>query len=282
MPAPPDLPIPPGDATAAVEAERRRIAALLDGRIVEPLGLLLSQAHAYEQTMSANPQARLVASVLSSLAGRVIQQVRDLEADLYPALLFRLGLAPALEAYAGQVERAEGLRVALALARLDERLPVTLELALYRLAQAAVERAGHTAGATRVALRLEARGDRLILSAADNGLRGGDDPLPDALRAASARVEQVGGQIETGRAAEGGLLLSASLALRPAADLTPRERDVLRLLAEGRTNREIGAVLHISHRTVNFHLDNLYTKLGVTTRTEAVIEALRRDWIDPG
>jgi len=113
-------------------------------------------------------------------------------------------------------------------------------------------------------------------------LRGGDDPLPDALRAASARVEQVGGQIETGRAAEGGLLLSASLALRPAADLTPRERDVLRLLAEGRTNREIGAVLHISHRTVNFHLDNLYTKLGVTTRTEAVIEALRRDWIDPG
>ena len=72
------------------------------------------------------------------------------------------------------------------------------------------------------------------------------------------------------------------LALHPAADLTAREQDVLRLLARGQSNRQIGAALVISHRTVNFHLDNLYAKLGVRSRTEAVLEALRRGWIDPG
>ena len=76
--------------------------------MIAPLSLLLSQAHAYEVTLADNLQARLVASVLSSLAQRVVQQVRDLEADLYPRLLERLGLEAALEAYAGQIQRANG------------------------------------------------------------------------------------------------------------------------------------------------------------------------------
>lgn len=61
---------------------------------------------------------------------------------------------------------------------------------------------------------------------------------------------------------------------------TPRETAVLRLVAQGMTNREIGQVLSISHRTVQGHLANLYGKLNVNTRTEAVTEALRLGWID--
>ena len=61
--------------------------------------------------------------------------------------------------------------------------------------------------------------------------------------------------------------------------LTPREIDVLRLAAEGMTNRAIGHELDISHRTVQGHLANVYGKLGVNSRTEAVTEALRRGWI---
>jgi DNA-binding NarL/FixJ family response regulator len=61
--------------------------------------------------------------------------------------------------------------------------------------------------------------------------------------------------------------------------LTPREIDVLRLAAEGMTNRAIGHALDISHRTVQGHLASVYDKLGANSRTEAVTEALRRGWI---
>jgi DNA-binding NarL/FixJ family response regulator len=61
--------------------------------------------------------------------------------------------------------------------------------------------------------------------------------------------------------------------------LTDRELDVLRLVAQGLTNRAIGDDLSISHRTVQGHLVSVYGKLGVNSRTEAVTEALRRGWI---
>lgn len=64
-----------------------------------------------------------------------------------------------------------------------------------------------------------------------------------------------------------------------AEPLTGRELDVLRLAASGLTNRAIGSRLEISHRTVQGHLANIYAKLGVSSRTEAVTEALRRGWI---
>ena len=61
--------------------------------------------------------------------------------------------------------------------------------------------------------------------------------------------------------------------------LTGREIEVLRLAARGMTNREIGQALEISHRTVQGHLASIYGKLTVSSRTEAVTEALRRGWI---
>jgi DNA-binding NarL/FixJ family response regulator len=51
--------------------------------------------------------------------------------------------------------------------------------------------------------------------------------------------------------------------------LTPREREVLDLVAEGRTNAEIAESLWVSRGTVRKHLDNIYAKLGVHTRTAA-------------
>jgi two-component system NarL family response regulator len=58
--------------------------------------------------------------------------------------------------------------------------------------------------------------------------------------------------------------------------LTPRELSNLRLMADGKTNKEIANVLGISERTVKTHLGHLFEKLGVTSRTEAVKIATRR------
>ena len=58
--------------------------------------------------------------------------------------------------------------------------------------------------------------------------------------------------------------------------LTPRELSTLRLIADGRSNKEIANELEISERTVKTHLGHLFAKLGVTSRTEAVKIAMRR------
>ena len=71
------------------------------------------------------------------------------------------------------------------------------------------------------------------------------------------------------------LLRRVSLALDPAqrrlsvAALTPRETEVLSWLAKGKTNRDIGDILGMSPRTVNKHLEHIFEKLGVETRTAA-------------
>jgi DNA-binding CsgD family transcriptional regulator len=57
------------------------------------------------------------------------------------------------------------------------------------------------------------------------------------------------------------------------AGLTPREREVVAWLGAGKTNREIAAILDASPRTVEKHLEHVYVKLGVETRTAAVMRA---------
>lgn len=58
--------------------------------------------------------------------------------------------------------------------------------------------------------------------------------------------------------------------------LTPREMATLRLMADGKANKEIASELAISERTVKTHLGHLFEKLGVTSRTEAIKVATRR------
>ena len=64
-----------------------------------------------------------------------------------------------------------------------------------------------------------------------------------------------------------------------AEALTERELEVLRLAARGLTNKAIAQALSISDRTVQGHLANIYAKMSVGSRTEAVTEALRQGWI---
>ncbi|AQA22919.1 bacterial regulatory, luxR family protein [Rhodococcus sp. MTM3W5.2] len=66
---------------------------------------------------------------------------------------------------------------------------------------------------------------------------------------------------------------------RPDEALTAREAELLTLLAEGLTNKELGKRLFISEATVKTHLAHIYAKLGVDTRAAAVSVALRRDGI---
>jgi len=68
-------------------------------------------------------------------------------------------------------------------------------------------------------------------------------------------------------------------ALNQVEPISQRELGVLRLAGQGRTNKAIGLELGISDRTVQGHLANIYGKLGVSSRTEAVTKALQLGWI---
>jgi DNA-binding NarL/FixJ family response regulator len=70
-----------------------------------------------------------------------------------------------------------------------------------------------------------------------------------------------------------GYFSSSRAGAAPFADLTDREREVLELVARGRTNAEIGRQLMISAKTVRNHVSNVFAKLQVTDRAQAIVRA---------
>jgi len=96
----------------------------------------------------------------------------------------------------------------------------------------------------------------------------GAAPLSAALDALARRARLDPGPVAVGRAADAGTGYLTEA-------LTDRERDVLRLLSRGQSNRQIGAELFISPKTASVHVSNILAKLAVTNRTEAAAIAHR-------
>jgi LuxR family maltose regulon positive regulatory protein len=94
-------------------------------------------------------------------------------------------------------------------------------------------------------------------------------PLAQLLeREAGGRMQTYLQRIQAAFATE---LTAHPASLDPAVEpLTAREREVLRLIAEGLSNQELAARLHLSPQTVKVHTRNIYSKLGVASRTQAV------------
>lgn len=84
-------------------------------------------------------------------------------------------------------------------------------------------------------------------------------------------------------AAQGSLVRSwiADEAATPQEPLTPREQEVLKLIAEAHTNKQIGEILHLSEKTVESHRGNILRKLGMRDRVELVRYAIRRGLVEP-
>lgn len=117
----------------------------------------------------------------------------------------------------------------------------------------------------------EAAQVRMMLAAADRAA-GHDDGARLELRAALAVFERLGSAPDARRAAA---LLGGDGRL--PAGLTRREGEVLRLVAAGRTNREVASALSLSEHTVSRHLNNIFAKLQVSSRAAATAYAYRHD-----
>jgi len=205
-----------------------------------------------------------------------VDNVTCLVADDHPAVL---------EAVGGHLEAA-GVRVAgraqdghEALAKIGSLRPQIALLDLRMPGPGGIEIARQAARdnpETAVVL-YTGYGDRALLTEAlDAGVRGfvlKEAPLEDLVRAirAVARGETYVDPVLAGALAVG---LAGS-----APELTQREREVLRLLADGLSNEEIGKRLFISAETVRTHVRKAMDKLDADTRTEAVAKAIRQSLI---
>lgn len=117
----------------------------------------------------------------------------------------------------------------------------------------------------RVHAALEAGASGYLLKDAEG------DEVAEAIRAAHR------GELQLDPAIARRLMSSLRAAPRDdlAAELTPRELEVLRLVGAGRANKEIAADLNISERTARTHMSNILRKLGLSSRTQAALWAVR-------
>jgi DNA-binding NarL/FixJ family response regulator len=207
-----------------------------------------------------------------TVAGRTTAIV----ADDHPAMLTAVCevLADAAIDVIGRAQNGEE-----ALAKIEARKPqvAVIDVRMPRLggielARRLAERASETS-----LIFYTAYGDRaLVTEALDVGVRGfvlKEAPLTDLVRAVSI-VAKGGTYVDPVLA--GVLAASASNQL---PTLSPRERDVLRLLADGLSNEQIGKRLYISPETVRTHVRKAMAKLDADTRTQAVATALRQSLI---
>jgi len=166
------------------------------------------------------------------------------------------------------VERIEAARPQVAI--VDVRMPVLSGIEVAR-------RVAMTTPCTAVLL-YTAYGDRSLLAEAlDVGARGfvlKEAPVVELVRA----VERVAAGESYVDPVLAGILVGIGLNQRIAA-LTEREREVLRLLADGLSNEEIGRQLFVSPQTVRTHIRKAMLKLEAETRTHAVATALRQSII---
>jgi two-component system, NarL family, response regulator NreC len=137
---------------------------------------------------------------------------------------------------------------------------------------------------TRVVILSMHSSNAFVVEALKNGATGyvlkgsAEEDLVRAVRAAADGKRFLSAPL-TERAIEAYIEQSRAAELDPHETLTPREREVLHLAAEGKTSTDIAALLHLSHRTVENHRANLMRKLGIQNQTELVRYALRRGLI---
>jgi len=206
--------------------------------------------------------------------------IRVLLADDHPVT--RDGIRNLLEKAPGLVVVGEADNGIEALRLVEELAPdvLLLDMEMPGLKGIDVARQLQVAGSTVRILALSAYDDKqYILELLASGASGYlvKEEAPEAIIEAVRGVAQgQQGWVSRRIAAQ---LMAWTREEPPKTNLTDREMGVVRLVAAGKTNQEIGLALGISDKTVEKHLEAVFAKLGVASRVEAAVWAVRAGWV---
>ncbi|MBN1428944.1 MAG: response regulator transcription factor [Anaerolineae bacterium] len=205
--------------------------------------------------------------------------------------LVRAGMRAVLESTNDIVVVAEGRDAAEALQIVEQYTPDVLVLDIYLPDMSGIDVASrlHTTNISTAILVVTAHDDpQLIFTLLENGVIGyvlKDDALETlagAVRAASRGESWLSPSVasQVVRRAVRSPMASHTSPLEETSKsgLTPREIEILSLLAEGLDNAAIAEHLTLTKRTVQNHISNIYSKLGVDSRVEAILYAIRQGW----
>jgi two-component system sensor histidine kinase UhpB len=157
-----------GAITAGQEEERRRLARELHDDTIQSL-IALKQRVQLAQMNPANGSTARSFSELEELTEKTIDNLRRVTRALRPIYLEDLGLLAALEMLAREVTQITGIEVAFNTSGPELRLSPKVELALYRIAQEALNNVAHHARASHASLNLTFKPDEFLLEVVDNG-----------------------------------------------------------------------------------------------------------------
>ena len=211
--------------------------------------------------------------------------VADDQAAVREGLVLLLGTLPGITV----VGQAEDGAAAVQTVAAAEPQVVLMDLNMPRLdGVAATRRIRADHPQTQVVVLTTYADDESIIAALQAGALG--YLTKDATRAEIGRavLAAAAGQAVLDPAVQQRLLLAAARAPAPQPDqdhdpdeLTPRESDVLRLIAQGKSNREIARALYVSEATVKTHVNRIFAKTGSRDRTQAIRYAYTHGYADP-
>ncbi|MGO1318403.1 LuxR C-terminal-related transcriptional regulator [Corynebacterium variabile] len=260
----------------AVASERLRVTTELVDRHSTDLEAILA---ALRSTQLSDRQARASATELATAALIAAKTGSD--------VVVELSEEPVAEAFTRlrgdlrPLSRYGSLAVHFVEPPRDGRaLPGEIAHAARAIVRSAILSMNNQDAVSKVLVQWDCDGTNLLIIIRDDGAGqlGDDDP---GMRQIRSRAAAFGGTVSLDNVPDWGSDLRIALPLDPPRsrederwDLAPREREVLGQLVRGSRNRDIARHLHISENTVKFHLSQLYRKLGVGSRAEAVALAV--------
>lgn len=278
---------------AALERERNRIARDMHDDVAQRIVHALHKLE-FIQRLLEGQQNQLAQDEVQQAYAQIeigLQHLRQAITSLLPAELEANPFEQAMQALLEEYRKNNpGTEI---VSSINERqLPAAMEISIFRFIQEALNNVFKHAHATYVEVRVQEIYGTLIVEVCDNGIgtqleqathraaHGHSRGAAIGLRTMRERVQEAGGRWEMQSGPQGGTIVRAQFPLVTMPDLlTNRERDVLRLIVEGMTNRTIARQLSISNDTVKSHIRHIIQKMHVKDRTQAAILATRQGWI---
>lgn len=276
-----------------LEQERNRIAREMHDSVVQDIAHVSQKLDYIQRVLEKQPQVALSeVEQARKLLNRSLRDLRYGISSLLPLSLEGQDFEEALNVLISEYSQsAPHLAITCDMDRVAV-WPHVLRAPIYRFMQEALNNIRKHASASEVNIRIRHLAGLGVVQIADNGrgfvperMRGSlhnAQSLPRrlGLLTMEERIRQAGGVLEIRSKPGEGTTLKARFPLAQASTiLTEREREVLRLLVEGLTNRAISERLSVSLETVKSHVHHIMQKMHVKDRTQAAVVATRQQWL---